>query len=64
MQQFGEFTHIDKMAREYNYTHDQAFDLSWSEFMTILVLNRRRESVEYKFSELKKAANATNRPRA
>ena len=61
LEQFGEFVHIDKMAREYNYTHSEAFELSWSEFITIIVLSRRREVVEHRFSEIKRKANESNK---
>ena len=56
LQQFGQFVHIDRLALDYNYTHEQAFDLSWSEVMTIIVLGRRRDVVDYRYQEIKSAA--------
>jgi len=56
LQQFGEFVHIDRLALDYNYTHDQVFNLSWSEVMTIIVLGRRRATVEQRFYDIKRAA--------
>lgn len=61
MAQFGEFIHIDKMAMKYNYTHDDAFNLTWAEFMTILVLNRKREGVESRFLDIKRKSNDRNK---
>ncbi len=50
---YGDFANIDHIALVYNYTHAEAFSLSWSELMTIIVLGRRRAAVEYRYHELR-----------
>ena len=52
MAKFGEFTLIDTMCLNYNYTHEQAFNLSWSEFMTIIALGREKAYIEAEVQKL------------
>ena len=54
MDKYGEFVLIDKLARDYAYTHDEAFDLSWRQAYTIICLGREQSYIEYKSSELKR----------
>ena len=40
LEKYGEFVIIDTICLNYNYTHEQVFNLSWSEVMTIIALNK------------------------
>lgn len=53
MNKFGEFTVINKLARDYNYTHAEAFDLPWRVAYTILALDKTQGYIEYRAQELK-----------
>lgn len=44
---------LDKIAKDYGYTHDQVFNLSWREAYTIHALNLERNYIDAKVSELK-----------
>jgi len=54
MDKYGEFIIIDKLAKDYGYTHDEAFNLSWRQAYTIIALNREQAYIEYKSAELKR----------
>ncbi len=54
---YGEFTYIDLLATTYNYTHDQVFNLSWSEAMTMLAYNKEKDYVEQKVRQIQDAAD-------
>ncbi len=54
MEKYGEFVFIDRIAKEYKYTHDQVFNMSWREVYTILALNREQGYIEHKVDELKR----------
>ncbi len=45
---------IDKIAKDYNYTHDEVFDLTWREAYTIHALTLERNYVESRAGELKR----------
>jgi len=61
MKKYGEFVLIDSLAKTYNYTHDQAFDLSWREAYTMLALNREQKYIEAKAGEIKRAADKVSK---
>ena len=52
MDKFGEFVLIDTMCLNYNYTHEEVFNLSWSEVMFIIVLGREKASIEAEVQKL------------
>ena len=54
MKKYGEFAMLDKIAKDYNYTHDQVFDLSWREVITILALNNERAYIESRAGKMKR----------
>ncbi len=54
---YGEFAYIDLLAITYSYTHDQVFNLSWSEAMTMLAYNKEKDYVEQKVRQIQEAAN-------
>jgi len=45
---------IDSLARDYNYTHDEAFNLSVSEAFTYLVIGKKRDYIKSKSEQLQK----------
>ena len=45
---------LDRIAKDYGYTHDQVFDLSWREAYTIHALNLERNYIEIKSGEMKR----------
>jgi len=45
---------VDKIAKDYGYTHEQVFNLSYREAYTIIALNREQFYIEQKTSELKR----------
>jgi len=57
LDKYGEFAHIDVLAKMYNYTHDQVFNLSWSEAMTMLAYNKESSFVEQKVNQIQQAAD-------
>jgi hypothetical protein len=56
LDKYADFLFIDRIAQQYNYTHEQVFLLSWDEVLTIIVLNREREYIEYTAQTLKRAS--------
>jgi len=52
LDKYGEFVIIDTICLNYNYTHEQVFNLSWSEVMTIIALNKDKSYID---SELHRA---------
>ncbi len=52
LDKYGEFLVIDTLCLNYNYTHEQAFNLSWSEVMTIIAINKDKS---YTDAEMHKA---------
>lgn len=56
MVKYGEFAMIDKIAKDYAYTHDEVFDLSWREVFTIIALNSERAYIEARAGKLKREA--------
>ncbi len=59
MKKYGEFTLVDRIAKEYNYTHDQVFDLSWREAYTIIALGNERQYIESRAMALKQQSEST-----
>jgi len=51
---YGEFMLLDRIAKDYNYTHDEVFDLSWREAYTIHALTLERNYVEGRASQMKR----------
>jgi hypothetical protein len=54
LNKYGSFAQIDAVAKQYNYTHEQVFWLSWSEVMTIIAFNREALYVELTAQEFKR----------
>ena len=46
LEKYGEFVIIDTICLNYNYTHEQLFNLSWSEVMTIIALNKDKSYID------------------
>ncbi len=46
LDKYGEFVVLDTLCLNYNYTHEQAFHLSWSEVMTIIALNKDKSYID------------------
>ena len=46
LEKYGEFVIIDTICLNYNYTHEQVFNLSWSEVMTIIALNKDKSYID------------------
>lgn len=57
MDKYGEFPIVNKLAKEYAYTHDQVFNLSWREAYTILALDKEQRYIEYMATNMKSEAN-------
>jgi len=53
LKKYGEFLMLDKIAKDYGYTHAEVFKLSWREAYTIHALNLERSYIEARTSELK-----------
>jgi len=53
LNKYGEFIIIDKIAKEYGYSHDDVFNLSWREVYTIVALSREQAYIEAKATRLK-----------
>ena len=51
---YGEFMLLDRIARDYRYSHDEVFNLSWREAYTIHALGLERNYVESKAGEMKR----------
>ena len=56
LEKFGEFAHIDSLAKTYGYSHEQVFKLSWSEVMTFIYYNKEYSYVESVAHDIKLAA--------
>ena len=54
---YGEFTLVDSLCKQYNYTHDQVFKLSWTEAMTFIAYNREYSYVDFKTRETQRKMN-------
>ena len=61
MNKYGEFAMLDKIAKEYGYSHDQVFNLSWREAYTITALNAERSYIEAKAGEMKREHESKTR---
>lgn len=57
MKKYGEFVLIDHLATKYNYTHQDAFELSWRTAYTIAALGREQAYVESVATEMKRKAD-------
>ena len=44
---FGNFGILNKLAKDYNYTHAEVFDLSWRLAYTIMAYDKTQNYVEY-----------------
>ena len=53
---YGDFVYIDTVCGAYNYTHDQVFNLSWSEVMTIITLGKEKNFIESEAHKTYRAA--------
>jgi len=60
LKKYGEWILLDKIAKMYSYSHDEAFALSWSEAMTIICYNRESAYVENKCNEIKRSISKKN----
>jgi hypothetical protein len=67
LNKYGNFAQIDAVAKQYSYTHEQVFWLSWHEVMNIISFNRESMYVELTAQEIKRKDNEakakTNRRR-
>lgn len=59
LEKYGEFPLIDKLAKEYNYTHEQAYNLPWRVAYTIMALGRETSYIENEASRQKNRDKAT-----
>ena len=48
---YGEFVIIDSLAKQYSYSHEDVFKLSWGECMNLVAYNREYSYVENKARE-------------
>lgn len=60
MDKYKEFPMIDTLARNYGYTHAEAFNLSWREAYTIIALNRETAYIEAMAQEMKRKADGNS----
>ena len=61
MKKYGEFILVDSLAKTYNYTHDEVFNLSWREAYTMIALNREQKYIDAKAGEMKRAADKVSK---
>lgn len=59
LSQFGKWSIIDNLVIRHNgvYTHEDIFNLSYSEVMNILLHDKYKESVQARFVEIKESLN-------
>ena len=61
MSKYGEFVIIDTICLNYNYTHEQVFNLSWSEVMTIIALNKDKSYIDGEMHKANMIQSESNR---
>jgi hypothetical protein len=57
LNKYGDFTIVNKLAKDYNYTHEDAFNLSWRVAFTILALDKEQLYIETRAAEMAREKN-------